>query len=268
MRVSIWLYLLEQMSLTFCLLLSIGLSANGSGVPGRMALRGRAVLRLTAVSAGVALLSAWMTNAHDLLRAAALLLCAVGAPLLSWPEVPKRLRGRMIAAGSFLSLGMTGVMRFMQPFALPAALMVLLGCLMLCAAPMLLPKPGELPRLATIDVRHGPHHLTLTALIDSGNLLRDGVTGLPVVVVSRRAAERLVQLPQKGKLTYPFRLLTVRTISGTTLMTVFHPDSVCIQTSDGWQRVETLLGVSPDGYDGFQALVPACLVSPDLALTI
>lgn len=268
---SIWLYLLEQMSLNCCLLLTIGLSTgspDGPGGHGCIRLGYRSAIRLMGVSAVVAILSAWMVNKPDLLRAAVLLLCAVGAPLLAWPGVPKRLRGRMIASGSFLSLGMTGVMRFMQSFALPAALMVLVCCLLLGAVPLFIPKPGELPRIATIDIRHGPHHLTLTALIDSGNLLRDGVTGLPVVVVSRRAAERLVQLPQKGKLTYPFRLLTVRTISGTTLMTIFHPDSVCIKTSDGWQRVETLLGVSPDGYDGFQALVPACLVSSNLALSI
>ncbi len=217
-------------------------------------------MRLLAVSAGTAVLSAWMTNAPSLLRAAVLLLCAVGAPLMAWPGVPKRLRGRMIAAGCFLSLGLTGMMRLMQPFALPAAVLVALGCGLLRVVPLLTPKPDEMPRLATVDVRHGPHYLTLTALIDSGNLLRDSVTGLPVIVISRRAAQRLVQLPPEGKLTYPFRLLSVRTVSGTGMMIVFHPDSVCVQTPDGWRRVETLLGVSPEGYDGFQALVPVCLV--------
>ena len=94
------------------------------------------------------------------------------------------------------------------------------------------------------------------------------VTGLPVIVISKRAAERLVQLPPEGKLTYPFRLLHVRTVSGTSMMTIFHPDSVCVKTPEGWQRVETLLGVSPEGYDGFQALVPASLMASDLAATM
>lgn len=259
LRASIWLYLLQQTGLNGCLMLAIGLSAG---------LRQRSVPRLLGVSLGVAVMSAGMTNAPDLLRAAGLMMCAVCAPILAWPGVPQRLYARMIASGSFLALGVTGVMRFMQPFPVPPEVMVLLGCLLLRAVPLLLPKPEEIPQLATIDIRHGSHHLTLTALIDSGNLLRDGVTGLPVVVVSRRAAERLVQLPAKGKLTYPFRLMTVRTISGTTLMTVFHPDSVCIQTGSGWQRVETLLGVSPEGYDGFQALVPASLMAEKIAASI
>lgn len=259
LRVNIWLYILEQTSLTCCLLLAIGLSAG---------LRRKSPARLCASSLGVACLSAAMVNAPPILRAAALLTCAVSAPLLSWPGAPKRIWGRMIAAGCFLSLGMAGVMRFLQPFGWPAALLVMLCCLMLRAVPMLIPKPEETPRLATVDIRHGAHHLTLTALIDSGNLLRDGVTGLPVIVISRRAAMRLVQLPQEGKLTYPFRLLTVRTVSGTSMMTVFHPDSVCLLLPEGWTRVETLLGVSPEGYDGFQALVPASLMYPGSEISV
>lgn len=259
LRASIWLYLMQQTGLNGCLLLTIGLCAG---------LKHHSALRLTGVALGVAVISAGMTNAPDILRAAGLMMCAVCAPILAWPRVPQRLYARMIASGSFLALGVTGIMRFMQAFPLLPEVMVLLCCLLLRAVPLLLPKPEDIPQLATIDIRHGSHHLTLTALIDSGNLLRDGVSGLPVVVISRRAAERLVQLPPKGNVTYPFRLMTVRTISGTTLMTVFHPDSVCIQTGSGWQRVETLLGVSPEGYEGFQALVPASLMAAKLAASV
>lgn len=249
--------MLEQAGLTGCLLLAIGLSAG---------LTRRSPLRLMLVSATVAVLSVWMMTAPTLARLSALLACAVGAPLLAWPNVPHRLRMRMIASGCFLSLGLTGVMRFAAPLGIPAGLLVLGGCLLLRALPMLRPRMGDLPRLAEVDIRHGAHHLTLTALIDSGNLLRDGVSGLPVIVISRRAAQRLVQLPPEGRLVYPFRLMGVRTVSGTAMMMIFHPDSVYIQTATGWQRVETLLGVSPEGYDGFQALVPASLMVDEAAM--
>jgi len=257
MQVSIWLYILHQTSLTSCLLMCIGLSAG---------LRRRSPLRLCLVSLAVGGICAWMVNAPPFLRGMTLLLCAACAPLLAWPGAPKRIWTRMIASGCFLSLGMAGLMRFAAPFGLPAALIVLGVCLLLRAVPALLPKTEDTPRLATVDIRHGPHHLTLTALIDSGNLLRDGVTGLPVIIISRRAAQRLVQLPPEGSLTYPFRLLTVRTVSGTGMMTVFHPDSVCLLLPDGWMRVETLLGVSPEGYDGFQALVPSCLMRQEAGM--
>lgn len=259
MLVSIWLYILYQTSLTGCLLMCIGLSAG---------LRRRSPGRLGVVSLAVSVLSAWMTNATPLLRGLLLLLCAASAPILAWPGAPKRIWMRMIAIGCFLSLGLTGAMRFAAPFGLPSVLMVLGLCMLLRAVPAILPKPETAPRLATVDVRHGAHHLTLTGLIDSGNLLRDPVTGLPVIVISRRAAMRLIQLPEQGKMVYPFRLITVRTVSGMGMMTVFHPDSVCLLTEHGWQRVETLLGLSPEGYDGFQALVPAGLMSNDLAMTI
>lgn len=259
MRVSIWLYILYQTSLTGCLLMCIGLCAG---------LRRRSPLRLLLTSLGTALLCAWMTSAPPWLRAVSLLLCAGMAPILAWHGAPRRIWTRMIATGCFLSLGMTGVMRFAAPFGLPAAVIVLLVCLLLRYTPAALPRPEEAPALATVDVRHGAHHLTLTALIDSGNLLRDPVTGLPVIVISRRAAMRLVQLPGEGKVVYPFRLLTIRTVSGHGMMTVFHPDSVYLLKNGQWVRTEALLGVSPEGYDGFQALVPASLMTRDLAMTI
>ena len=259
MQVSIWLYLIQQTSLTACLLLCNGLCAG---------LRRMSPVRLILTSLGTAVLSVCVADAPNLFRAGTLLLCAVCAPLLSWIGVPKRLRMRLIAGGAFLSLGLTGLMRLAAPLAWPGMLIVLAACLLLRLTPAVLPKPEETPRLATVDIRHGAHHLTLTALIDSGNLLRDTVTGLPVIIISRRAAQRLVQLPPKGKVVYPFRLLTVRTISGMAMMTVFHPDSVCLLLPEGWTRVETLLGVSPEGYDGFQALVPSCLMTENLAMTV
>ena len=257
MRVSFWLYILYQASLTGCLLMCIGLCAG---------LRRKSPLRLAVTALGTALISVWMVSAEPWLRAVSLLLCAGSTPILAWPGAPKRIWTRMIATGCFLALGMAGVMRFAAPFGLPAAVIVLAVCLLLRYTPAMLPRPEEASALATVDVRHGTHHLTLTALIDSGNLLRDPVTNLPVIVISRRAAMRLVQLPGKGRIVYPFRLLTVRTVNGDGMMTVFHPDSVYLLKKGGWVRVEALLGVSPEGYDGFQALVPAGLMT-DLALS-
>jgi stage II sporulation protein GA (sporulation sigma-E factor processing peptidase) len=123
-------------------------------------------------------------------------------------------------------------------------------------------------RFADMEIRFGQKVCHGTVLRDTGNLLRDPVTGLPVIVISRRAAQRLVQLPEQGMLTYPFRLLTVRTVNGSGMMTIFHPDSVCVLQTGGWVRVDTLLGVSPEGYDGFQALVPSSLMQGSLAMTI
>ena len=153
MQVSIWLYILYQTGLTSCLLMCIGLSAG---------LRRKSPLRLCTVSLGVGCICAWMVNAPPLLRGMTLLICAACALLLAWPGAPKRIWTRMIASGCFLSLGMAGLMRFAAPFGLPSALIVLGGCLLLWYVPVMLPKPEEAPRLATVDIRHGAHRLTLT----------------------------------------------------------------------------------------------------------
>ena len=45
------------------------------------------------------------------------------------------------------------------------------------------------------------------------------------------------------------------------MMRILRPDQVRIQTDGAWQDAQALIGLSPDGYEGFQALVPACLLS-------
>jgi hypothetical protein len=141
------------------------------------------------------------------------------------------------------------------------ACVVLTGaCLLLRATPLTLRRAADVPRCATVCIRRGCQRLTLTALIDSGNLLRDVITGLPVIVISRRAAGRLMLLPPDGSLLPGMRLMTVRTISGSAMMTVFRTDSVRLMHGGSWQEVRALIGLSPDGYDGFQALVPASVL--------
>ena len=91
--------------------------------------------------------------------------------------------------------------------------------------------------------------------------LRDPLTGLPVIVISRRAAARLTPLPPEGSLLPGMRLMRVRTVAGTSLMPILRPDSLRIRVGGAWQEAEALIGLSPGGGEGFQALVPASLVS-------
>ena len=56
------------------------------------------------------------------------------------------------------------------------------------------------------------------------------------------------------------RLLPVRTVSGVALMTILRPDQLRIRTGGAWQAAEALIGLSPGGGEGFQALVPASLL--------
>lgn len=258
MRVSVWFYLLEQSCAGLCILWTVGASAGLSCRVGPMA--------LAALLGGMA--SAMCASAPGWLRLTALLLTACCAPALGLPGLPRRLRLRAAVSALLLTLLLSGLMRMLSLWALPPALTALAACMALRTLPVVVPRQELSPQLATVDVRLGPHHVSLTALIDSGNLLRDPLTRLPVVVVSRRTAQRLIALPPDGSLAPGMRLIPVRTVSGTGMMAVFRPDSLCILLRGAWQQAPAMVGVSPDGYDGFQALIPASLLTDSAALPL
>lgn len=251
MRVSGWLYLLWQTLCSGCLLTSVGLSAG-------MKPRLWRILLLSPMLSAVTLAAQSLPVFGRMLLLLAVAACS---PLLALPEAPRRLRLRMACLGAALSLWLTGVMRFLAPLALPGALLLMLGCAALTLPPRLAARVGDAPRCTSVLLRIGQRQTTLTALVDSGNLLRDMVTGLPVIVISRRAAGKLLALPPAGTLAQGMRLMNVRTISGTALMTILRPDGVRILSDGQWQDVRALIGLSPDGYEGFQALLPASLIS-------
>lgn len=251
MRVSGWLYLLFQTLCSACLLSSIGYSAG---------LRCRPVWRTLLLAP---MLSAVTLAAQSLPppgRMLLLLPVAALSPLLAYPEAPRRLQPRMALLGVGLSLWLTGVLRFLAPLALPGAILLMLGCAALALPPGISARTGDAPRCTGVLLRIGARQTTLTALVDSGNLLRDAVTGLPVIVISRCAAAKLLPLPPTGALSPGMRLMNVRTISGTALMTILRPDCVRVLSGGQWQDVQALIGLSPDGYEGFQALMPSCLI--------
>lgn len=251
MQISGWMYLLEQTMSSVCLLLAMGLCA---GLPRC------APLRLALTGLLCAVVSAASLPLPGVLRLMLLVTVSAAAPLTAWPGVPRRLTLRLMLLGLMLPLWLTGVMRLMQGAGLWGPVAVLLGCLALRALPGLTTRTGPAPPCTSVELRHGGRRLTLTALVDSGNLLRDSVTGLPVIVISRRAASRLMPLPPEGMLLPGMRLLSVRTISGAALMTVFRPEGVSILRAGRWQAVQTLVGLGPEGYEGFQALVPSLLL--------
>lgn len=252
MRVSGWLYLIEQTLCGCCLLCAIGLCAG---------MRRPCLWRIALISSFLSVGTIAAQSLSAVGRMLLLLPVTAFAPLLAYPDAPKRLHLRMAAAGGALSLWLTGTMRFLAPLMLPGTLQLLLGCALLGFSAHAASRTSAPPRCTTVELRLGTRRTSLTALVDSGNLLRDAVTGLPVIVISRRAAARLIPLPPGETLLPGMRLMSVRTISGTALMTILRPDTVRLLTGGAWQEVQALIGLSPDGYDGFQALVPANLIS-------
>lgn len=248
MQVSGILYLLEQTLGALAILLSTGYVAGR-----RRPLWPR--LLLTSVLCGLLAMAAGI---YPLLRLTALGLMLM-APWAAWPGTPQPLRLPLITLGTGLLLA--GCIRFVHTLLPLGWLCVLLCCVLL---PPLLRRSSSrpLPRCATVEIRKAEHRLTLPALIDSGNLLRDPISGLPVIVIPRRAALRLTALDQPDAC--PVRCISVRTVTGASLMAVFRPDAVRLEVDGAWILTRAIIGLAPEGYEGAQALIPACLTLRDV----
>lgn len=244
-----WMFLAQQALSAACLLCALGRAASlGRIFP----------LRLAGASLLCAL-AALLSVMQPLLRLPALIL-ALLTPLGAWPRIPRRLRLHLVCLHGVLALIMAGSARLMASSPLPRLMVLPLCWGMLLLLPQLMRRHTPV-RCVSISIRHAAHRLTLTALVDSGNLLRDPLTSLPVIVISRRAAARLIPLPRPGEIQPGMRLMRIRTLTGTSLMTIFRPARICISSGGGWQEIRALIGLSPDGYEGFQALLPASLLS-------
>lgn len=239
-----WLFLVQQGLSAWSLLLALGLC---------MGLRRPCLWRisLTALAgSGVTLCcvgTPW--------RLAALALVTLLAPLAAWPGVPRSRRPGMALACLTLTALMAGCGRLLQGLGLGCTPLVLGQAALL---PLLLRLTPQASRAACIqlEITHRACRLVLTALVDTGNLLRDPLTRLPVIVLSRQAAARLNAQP------LAVRLIPVRTVAGKTLMPVFRPGRVRVLSASGWQAVQAVVGIVPDESCGFQALVPGCTISP------
>lgn len=256
MRVSAPLYALEQFACALSLLTALGMAA---GLNRRSPPR----LIITALlDAAAALFAAMLLPRSWQL----LLLAPLGgfSPLLAWPGLPRALGGRLALISLLLSLAVAGGLRFLGAAPLPGSAAVLLLCCLFPVLSRAFHRQNSV-RCAAVEILHGPGKVSLTALVDTGNLLRDPITALPVIVVSRRAAQRLIPLGPPGDLPPGMRLIAVRTVGGTSLMPVFHPQLIHLMQDGVWRRVNAMVGLSPDGYDGAQALVPACLIHQDAA---
>lgn len=249
MRISGWLYGIQQCLCACSLFLAMGACA---GVQ-RPALHR---LLLASLAAG-ALATLTAASGHESLRLLALAL-TVFLPRMVWPRLPRTLRRQMALTLFALPMMMAGAARLTGSLGLHGPLTILPPAIL---APLLARLTPRSTAAACIkaDISRGENRISLTALVDSGNLLRDPLTQLPVIVVSRQAAERLIPLPPPGEIAPGMRLISVRTVAGTALMAVFRPNRVRLLLPGGWHDVSAMVGISPGHYDGFQALIPAGL---------
>ena len=107
----------------------------------------------------------------------------------------------------------------------------------------------------TLDA--GGAHAEFTAICDSGNLAREPISSLPVVIVSRTASEELWQMTAARNSVLKLRAIPIRTVAGDRVYMGFIADRI---TVDGR---ECAAAVAMDGesasYGGYYGIVPSSL---------
>ena len=120
--------------------------------------------------------------------------------------------------------------------------------------------PSSMTAVRQVELTVGEHSVLLPAMVDTGNLLRDPITGLPVMVVPFRAVRVLVpeiaRWVQHQELPPRMRLISVRTAAGSSLLPVFRPDSCRLYLNGHSCDADVVVAVTGQEYGGIQALVP------------
>lgn len=246
MRISGWLFLAQQTMAALCLLMAVG-QCLGASV--------RVTWRVLGCAAGLGIVvSGAVMSGSAAVRFTAVPVAAV-MPLLAYPTLfPAALRALpgITLLGVCLALGWSQVLARLP---LPPWLGLIFTCGLLLLLPQLLPQ-APTPRHAVLEICIGRKRVRLEALVDTGNLLRDPVTGLPVVVVAPQQLARLIAVPSPDALTPGMRLMPVHTFSGTAMLILIRPDRL---TLNG-RRISAMVAPAPTQRPRFQALVPGGLV--------
>ena len=174
------------------------------------------------------------------------------------------LRGCVTTLGASLMLGGGAQALVTRGIPAPFALMAGAGVALLTYLLATL-LPGTLCDVRQVELRVDGNAVILPAMLDSGNLLRDPVTGLPVLVVPRKAARLLFpgvyDLSDLSSLPLGFRLLNVRTAAGSALLPLFRPDECRLYLNGHPSEARLLVAVAGPEYGGAQALVPMAALS-------
>lgn len=125
-------------------------------------------------------------------------------------------------------------------------------------------QEGEAQTRLPLEIRHGKETVKLTALCDTGNTLRDPITGEQVLVIGSTAAEKLTGLTSE-QLRKPLDTLVKGTVPGLRLIpyrALGQPGGLLLalrfrDVKLGNKHTDAIIALAPDrigGGEGFQAL--------------
>lgn len=110
-------------------------------------------------------------------------------------------------------------------------------------------RQADLGKRYSVEIVFKEKKITLKALADTGNSLSDTITGAPVIIIEKSAAENLVNvipcietvLAGTANKNIGFRIIPYSHIGGHGLLPAFKPDKVVIKTQSDNLNIENVL---------------------------
>ena len=97
--------------------------------------------------------------------------------------------------------------------------------------------------IVRVTIYTGKGRIEVKALVDTGNRLRDFLTGEPVSVLSQKAALEVSELPEREN---GFRMIPYQCVSGESVMKVFRIRKMCIHMKEERWIENPLLGIGEE----------------------
>ncbi len=114
-----------------------------------------------------------------------------------------------------------------------------------------------------IEVKYGNASIKANVLVDSGNLVTEPFSALPVVILSSSVLPSPLNKPDIENSPIPLRAIPIRTGTGLGLLYGFIPDSITLcPPFEKQRRVDAVIGIDTDNTDfaGCDGLLPGALL--------
>ncbi len=114
-----------------------------------------------------------------------------------------------------------------------------------------------------IEIEFGGSSVKADLLVDSGNLVTEPFSALPVVILSSAVLPPPLNKPTPGNSPVPLRAIPIRTETGLGLLYGFIPDKLTLcPPFEKRRRVEAVIGIDTDNTDfaGLDGLLPGALL--------
>lgn len=151
------------------------------------------------------------------------------------------------------------------PFGILALLALLCGLFSFVSGKLIKKKSAE--TICSLSISFNQNTITLEALVDSGNLLREPLSGKPVIIVSYSEMRKLIPIEliplfknkdtsclEKSIFSAKIRIIPISTVGGNSLLFGILADKVILDKKE----VDVYIAITPDSNDfgGFSAVVP------------